>query len=114
HWTKFANDGLVQYIAKAYAAGNNEEIAQIARVNELSDNRLEEIAKKAKQESIEEQAAQYDAKGIVSGIIKDFKSPTLDVSVQIQPVLFTPEFKEYMNKPESQAILSDFVMGTLV
>lgn len=114
HWTKFANDGLVQYIAKAYAAGNNEEIAQIARANELSDNRLEEIAKKAKQESIEEQAAQYDAKGIVSGIIKDFKSPTLDVSVQIQPVLFTPEFKEYMNKPESQAILSDFVMGTLV
>ena len=114
HWTKFANDSLVAHIAKAYVNGNNEEIAQVARANGLPDDKLAQIVEEVKKECIGDDAAQYDAQKIVKDVIDNFKYPTLDVSVQIQPALFTPQFKAYMNKPESREILTDFVLGVLV
>ena len=114
HWTKFANNALVGYIAKCYSEGDNREIAKIAKANDISSAALEKTILNARVPHPDEDTPSYSIQSVADELIKNFNFPTLDLSDQATPVLFCPELKKRLQSPYGKLAISEFVARTLI
>ena len=117
-WTKFAHDAYVENIALEYAKNNPEgrkNIAEIAYKNDVTPEKLQEMYEDAKSIEFDKNLTNVNAKDVIQDIIKNtnFRYGGLDLSPQLQVVLNTPVFNNYMKTPQTTELLANFIIGTL-